>query len=57
MKENILKTKSFLFAIRIVKLYNYLRKQKAEFILSRQLIRSATAIGAIIREAEHVKNY
>ena len=56
MKENILKTKSFLFAIRIVKLYNYLKKQKSEYILSKQLIRSATAVGAIVREAEHAES-
>jgi four helix bundle protein len=51
MKENILKEKSFQFAIRIVNLYKYLKKEHNEYTLSQQLIRSATSIGAIIREA------
>ncbi len=53
MKENILKTKSFDFAVRIVKLYKYLKKEHNEFILSQQIVRSGTSIGALIREAEH----
>lgn len=53
MKENILKTKSFNFAVRIVKLYKYLKKEHSEFILSQQIVRSGTAIGALIRETEH----
>lgn len=56
MKENILKTKSFLFAIRIVNLYKFLKKQHGEYILSQQLIRSGTSIGAIVREAEHAES-
>lgn len=47
------KLKSFEFALRIVKLYQYLIKQKKEFVLSKQLLRSGTAIGAMIRENEH----
>ena len=53
MKENILKTKSFNFAVRIVKLYKFLKKEHNEFILSQQIVRSGTSIGALIREAEH----
>lgn len=53
MKENILKTKSFDFAVRIVKLYKFLKKEHNEFILSQQIVRSGTSIGALIREAEH----
>lgn len=53
MKENILKTKSFDFAVRIVKLYQFLKKEHNEFILSQQIVKSGTAIGALIREAEH----
>ena len=53
MKENVLKTKSFNFAVRIVKLYKYLKKEHNEFILSQQIVRSGTSIGALIREAEH----
>ncbi len=56
MKKNILKEKSFNFAIRIVNLYKFLKKQHSEYILSQQLIRSGTAIGAIIREAEHAES-
>jgi len=50
MKENILKVKSFDFAIRIVNLYKYLKKEHGEYILSQQLIRSGTSIGAIIEK-------
>lgn len=53
MRENIIKTKSFNFAIRIVKLYQHLTETKKEFILSKQLLRSGTSIGANIRESEH----
>jgi hypothetical protein len=40
MKENIIKIKSFVFAIRVVKLYQYLGEQKKEFVLSKQLLRA-----------------
>jgi four helix bundle protein len=56
MKENILKEKSFIFAVRIVNLYKFLKKQHNEYILSQQLIRSGTSIGAIVREAEHAES-
>lgn len=44
-KENILKTKSYSFAIRIVKLSQYLQQSKKEFVISKQVLRSGTAIG------------
>lgn len=56
MKNNIVKDKSFDFAIRIVKLYQYLCIEKKEFTLSKQLLRSGTSIGAMIREAEHAES-
>lgn len=56
MKNNIVRDKSFDFAIRIVKLYQYLNSNKKEFILSKQLLRSGTSIGAMIREAEHAES-
>lgn len=56
MKHNIVADKSYAFAIRIVKLYRYLTTSKKEFILSKQLVRSGTAIGALIREAEHAQS-
>jgi four helix bundle protein len=52
-KENIVKNKSFSFSIRIVKLYQYLQSQKKEFVLSKQMLRSGTSVGAMVREAEH----
>ena len=51
-KENILKDKSFAFALRIVKAYRHLTEDKKEYVLSKQLLRSGTAIGALVREAE-----
>lgn len=55
MKENIIKIKSFAFVLRIVKLYNYLTDVKKEFVLSKQLLLSGTAIGALVRESEHAE--
>ena len=51
MKENIIADKSKQFALRIIKLYRYLCDEKKEYILSKQLLRSGTSIGANIREA------
>jgi four helix bundle protein len=53
MKDNIVKSKSFDFALRIVKLFQYLQTEKKEFVLSKQLLRSGTSVGALVREAEH----
>lgn len=55
MKDNIVKTKSFAFAVRIVKLYQFLVDTKKEFVLSKQLLRSGTSVGAMVREAEHAE--
>jgi four helix bundle protein len=55
MKENIVKDKSFAFAVRIVKLYQYLVSDKKEFVLSKQLLRSGTSVGGMVREAEHAE--
>ena len=51
MKENIIQQKSFAFAIRIVNSYKYLQTEKKEFVLSKQLLRSGTSIGANVEEA------
>lgn len=51
MKSNVLKDKSYLFAIRIVKFYQYMKEEKKEFIISKQVVRSSTAIGPLIEEA------
>jgi four helix bundle protein len=52
LRENIILDKSFEFAVRIVKLYKYLCDNKKEYILSKQLLRSGTSIGANINEAQ-----
>ncbi len=56
MRKSILKTKSYAFAILIVKLSQTLIKIEKEFVLSKQLLRSGTAIGALIREAEFAQS-
>jgi four helix bundle protein len=53
MKENVVKDKSFRFAVRVVKLSRFLCDEKKEFVLSKQLLRSGTSVGAMMREAEH----
>ena len=55
-RESILKRKSFCFAVRIINLYKYLKKEHNEYIISRQLIRCGTSVGAIIREAEYAES-
>lgn len=49
-KQNPVQEKSFAFAIRIVRLYQYLVKEQKEFVLSKQLLRSGTSIGANVEE-------
>jgi four helix bundle protein len=56
MKENIVKDKSFAFALRVIKLAKYLEGKKREYVLSKQILRSGTAIGALVREAEHAES-
>ena len=56
MRENVIKDKSFLFAVRVVNLYKHLISEKKEFVLSKQLLRSGTAVGALVREAEHAES-
>lgn len=52
MKENIIKDKTFNFAVRIVKLNQYLVNKKKEFVISKQILRSGTSIGANVEEAD-----
>lgn len=54
--KNVLKDKSYQFAIRIVKLTQYLQDEKKEFILSKQILRSGTAVGALISESEFAQS-
>ena len=51
MAESITKDKSKLFAVRIIRLYQHLTNKKREFVISKQLLRSGTSIGANVREA------
>ena len=51
MKDNIILSKSFDFAIRIVELYKYLVNEHKEYVLSKQVFRSGTSIGANVNEA------
>lgn len=51
MKESIVGVKSKAFAVRIVRLYQYLCEEKKEYVLSKQLLRSGTSVGANIHEA------
>ena len=51
MQDSIVKNKSYKFAIRIINLYKYLTKNKKEFVLSKQILRSGTSIGANVEES------
>jgi len=54
--EHTVEEKSFSFAVRIVKLCKHLRANKKEYVLSRQLLRAGTSIGANIAEAEQAQS-
>jgi four helix bundle protein len=56
MKESILKDKSFNFALRIIKLSQHLQNDKKDFVLSKQILRSGTSVGAMICEAEQAES-
>ena len=51
--DNVVKEKSYAFELRIIKAYKFLSSEQREFVLSKQMLRSGTAIGALIREAEY----
>jgi four helix bundle protein len=55
-KKSIIKERSFEFAVQIIKLQKYLTETQKEFVLSKQLIRSGTAIGALVREAQNAES-
>ena len=56
MKDNVVKDKSLEFAVRIVNLYKFLVNEQKEFVMSKQILRSGTSIGANIREAEQAQS-
>jgi four helix bundle protein len=55
-KKSIIKDKSFAFAVRVIRLFQYLTETKKEYVLSKQLLRSGTAIGALVREAQNAES-
>ena len=55
--DSILQDKSYTFAVQIVKLVQYLQREQKEFILSNQILKSGTSIGALIREAEFAQSH
>ncbi|MBU3714431.1 MAG: four helix bundle protein [Ferruginibacter sp.] len=56
MGESILKQKSFLLAKTVVATYQYLNSEKKEYVMSKQLLRSGTSVGAMVREARNARN-
>jgi len=57
MKEkNVVREKSYAFALRIIKAYKYLSQEHREFVLSKQVLRSGTSIGALVKESEHAQS-
>ena len=54
--KNIIADKSYKFAIRVVNVYKHLTNDKKEYVLPKQLLRSGTAVGALVREAEHAQS-
>ena len=51
MAESIVATKSYSFALRIIKLYKHLTQEQREFVLAKQVLRSGTSVGANVEEA------
>jgi four helix bundle protein len=56
MKKNLVREKSFQFAIRVVNLYKHIQEKKHEYVLSKQLLRSGTSIGANVRESDNAES-
>lgn len=56
MAESILKEKSFTFSVKLIKVYKFLVENRKEYVMSRQLLRSGTAIGALVREAKNAES-
>jgi four helix bundle protein len=51
MRDNVIATKSYAFALKAIRLYQHLTEEKREFVLSRQFLRAATSIGANVEES------
>ncbi len=55
-RDNIIHTKTYSFALRIIRLHKHLADEKKEFVLSKQVLRSGTAIGALVKESEFAQS-
>lgn len=51
MKDNVIQNKTYVFSLKIIKLYQHLTKQKKEYVISKQILRCGTSIGANVEEA------
>ena len=56
MSESILSTKAYAFALRIIKLYQFMSEERREYVLSKQVLRAGTSIGANIEESVHAQS-
>jgi len=56
MSESVLSTKSYTFALRIIKLYQFMADERREYVLSKQVLKSGTSIGANIEESVHAQS-
>ena len=56
MASGPIRNKSFAFAVRVVKMARFLQREQREYVLSNQVLKSGTAIGALVREAEHAES-
>jgi four helix bundle protein len=56
MSDSVVRNKSLVFALRVVKAYQFLNREQREFVLSKQMLRSGTSVGALVREAEHAQS-
>jgi four helix bundle protein len=56
MRENNIRQKTFTFAVRIVNLYKYLKDERKEYVISKQILRSGTSVGANYREADNAES-
>lgn len=56
MSKGAIKTQSYAFAVRVINLYKFLVEEKREFVMSKQLLRSGTAVGALVREGQNAES-
>ncbi len=54
--ESVARTKSFSFALKTIELYKYLVAEHKEYVLSKQILRSGTSVGALLKESEHAQS-